>query len=69
MADLKSGLATAPSIFASEQYPKLATLIARKFEAPGDVDEALDLVKKSDGIEKTKLLARVRIISYDILYF
>jgi geranylgeranyl pyrophosphate synthase len=56
---LKSGLATAPTIFAAEEFPKLLVLIGRKFEAPGDVDEALVLVNKSKGLEKTKLLARV----------
>jgi geranyl diphosphate synthase len=59
LADLKSGLATAPTIFAAEEFPKLSVLIGRKFEAPGDVDEALDLVGRSRGLEKTKLLARV----------
>lgn len=59
LADLKSGLATAPTIFAAEEFPKLWTLINRKFEAPGDIDEALLLVNKSKGLEKTKLLARV----------
>lgn len=37
LADLKSGLATAPTLFAAEEFPKLLTLIGRKFEAPGDV--------------------------------
>ena len=60
MADLKSGLATAPTIFAAEEFPKLSTLMGRKFEAPGDVDEAMQLVCQSSGLEKTKLLARVR---------
>ena len=59
LADLKSGLATAPTIFASEEHPKLATLIDRKFDAPGDVDEAFGLVNQSNGLEKTKILARV----------
>jgi geranylgeranyl pyrophosphate synthase len=47
LADLKSGLATAPTLFAMEEHPQLATLIARKFESPGDVEEALSLVNKS----------------------
>lgn len=59
LADLKSGLATAPTIFAAEEFPKLSTLMGRKFEAPGDVDEAMQLVCQSSGLEKTKLLARV----------
>lgn len=59
LADLKSGLATAPTIFATEEYPELSTLIARKFQSPGDVDEAMSLVQKSQGLQKTKDLAQV----------
>ena len=59
LADLKSGLATAPILFAATEYPKLVTLIGRKFEAPGDVDEAVSLVGRSRGIERTKRLAQV----------
>ena len=59
LADLKSGLATAPTIFAIEEFPELSTLAARKFESPGDVDEALFLVQKSKGLQRTKDLAQV----------
>lgn len=59
LADLKSGLATAPTLFAAEEFPKLLTLIGRKFEGPGDVDEALALVKQSQGLRKCKELAQV----------
>ena len=59
LADLKSGLATAPTLFAAEQYPQLITLISRKFEYPGDIDEALALVQKSNGLQRCKDLAQV----------
>jgi len=59
LADLKSGLATAPTLFAAEEFPKLAVLIGRKFESPGDVDEALALVNKSQGVKRCKQLAQV----------
>lgn len=59
LADLKSGLATAPTLFAAEEFPKLTTLISRKFESPGDVDEALDLVRRSRGLQRCKDLAQV----------
>ncbi len=59
LADLKSGLATAPTLFAAEEHPKLLLLIGRKFELPGDVDEALQLVNKSSGLMKCKALAQV----------
>ena len=45
-ADLCLGLATAPVLFAAHQFPRLNSLIMRRFEQPGDVEEALILVKK-----------------------
>ena len=56
-ADLKLGLATAPVLYAWEQFPELGTLIRRKFKAPGDIELARDYVKKADGVQKTKNLA------------
>ena len=57
LADLKAGLATAPVILAADQFPRLQTLIDRKFSEPGDVDEALELVNRSAGLQRTKDLA------------
>ena len=57
-ADLRLGLATAPALFAWERNPELGPLIRRKFNGPGDVELARDLVMKSDGIERTQQLAR-----------
>lgn len=45
-ADLKLGLATAPVLFASHEFPRLNTLIMRRFSRQGDTEEALELVKK-----------------------
>lgn len=45
-ADLKLGLATAPVLFAAHEYPRLNTLIMRRFCNAGDVEEALQLVKQ-----------------------
>ena len=59
LSDLNSGLATAPVLFASEQFPELEAMMDRKFKSEGDVDRAVELVFKSDGIERTKELARV----------
>lgn len=59
LADLKSGLATAPTLFAAEEYPQLLSLISRKFELPGDVDEALSLVQRSQGLQRCRDLAQV----------
>jgi len=33
--DLKSGLATAPVLYAAEEHPELQTLILRKFKSEG----------------------------------
>jgi geranylgeranyl pyrophosphate synthase len=59
LSDLKAGLATAPVLFASEEYSELDPMIDRKFKEDGDVDRAVDLVFGSSGIERTKGLARV----------
>jgi len=57
-ADLSLGLATAPVLFAAEIFPHLNTLIARRFEADGDVEEAFRLVRESGGLEETRNLAK-----------
>jgi geranylgeranyl pyrophosphate synthase len=57
-ADIKLGLATAPVLFASEMYPELEVMIMRQFTQKDDVDLALQLVKSSDGIHKTRALAQ-----------
>ena len=55
--DIRSGLATAPVLFAAEQFPALLPLIERKFEAPGDVESALRAVAEAGGIAATRRLA------------
>ncbi|RSH78155.1 coq1 putative hexaprenyl diphosphate synthase [Apiotrichum porosum] len=57
-ADLRLGLATAPALFAWEEFPELGPLIMRKFEGPGDTEVALDLVGRSRGMQRTADLAR-----------
>lgn len=59
LSDLNSGLATAPVLFASEEFPELEPMMDRKFKSEGDVDHAVELVYKSSGIDRTKELARV----------
>ena len=61
LADLKSGIATAPTLFAAEQFPELAPLIARRFDADGDVEEAVQLVQRSDGLRRCRDLAQVHV--------
>ncbi|KAI9366200.1 solanesyl pyrophosphate synthase [Pilaira anomala] len=58
-ADLKLGLATAPVLFAWEEYPELEPLIKRKFSKKGDEERARDFVYQSDGLKKTLNLAEI----------
>jgi geranyl diphosphate synthase len=62
LADLKSGLATAPTLFAAEEFPQLTTLISRKFEWEGDIELAVDLVQRSQG----KITLATRTHSYEM---
>jgi len=57
LADLGAGLATAPVLLAAEEFPRLQVLIERKFKEPGDVDETLRLVERSQGMTRAKDLA------------
>jgi geranylgeranyl pyrophosphate synthase len=59
LANLKSGLATAPTLFAVEEFPQLSAMISRKFDSPGDIDEALTLVSRSQGLARCRDLAQV----------
>lgn len=57
--DMSLGLATAPLLFAWEtNTAALTPLILRRFEEPGDVVAARDLVLASDGMDRTRKLAR-----------
>ena len=58
LGDLREGIATAPVLFAAEEFPGLKDLIGRRFKSEGDVERAAAWVKQSQGIEKTKRLAR-----------
>lgn len=57
LADLKSGIATAPTLFAAEEHPELYLLITRKFESPGDIEQAVSLVQNSQGLQRCRNLA------------
>jgi len=57
-ADLKLGLATAPVLFATNKFPELEDMIARRFCNPGDVEKAFEYVLQSDGLDRTRILAR-----------
>jgi len=57
-ADMKLGLATAPVLFASQQFPVLNDMIARRFSEEGDVEEAFKCVIDSGGLDQTRALAK-----------
>ncbi len=56
--DLASGYLTAPALYAIEQYPKLSKLIDREFCEVDDIQEALNFVRESDAIPRSRELAR-----------
>jgi all-trans-nonaprenyl-diphosphate synthase len=56
-SDLASGNLTAPVLYALEQKPYLEILIEREFSKEDDINKALELIKESDGIEKSRELA------------
>ena len=58
LGDLKEGIATAPVLFAVEEFPELSALVERRFKHSGDVQRAHELVKQSKGIERTRALAQ-----------
>lgn len=56
VADLKQGLATAPVLFAAQEYPELNTLINRRFGEKGDVEQAYRIVIGSTALSQTREL-------------
>ncbi|GAA5860041.1 hypothetical protein JCM8547_003069 [Rhodosporidiobolus lusitaniae] len=56
-ADLKLGLATAPALYAWDEFPQLGEMIERKFANEGDVEEAKTLILRSSGAARTFALA------------
>jgi all-trans-nonaprenyl-diphosphate synthase len=56
-SDLKSGHLTAPVLFALEEKPYLEALIERQFAQEGDLEQALELIQDSQGIQRSRELA------------
>ncbi|KAF8665503.1 hypothetical protein AX16_000518 [Volvariella volvacea WC 439] len=56
-ASLLPGLAAGPALYAWEEYPDLGPLIQRNFTQKGDIEQIIQYVNKSSGIERTRLLA------------
>ncbi|CAD5110941.1 DgyrCDS298 [Dimorphilus gyrociliatus] len=58
VADMKLGLATAPALLAARDSAKLQVIIQRRYSQDGDIENALELIEKYDGIQKTRDLAK-----------
>jgi all-trans-nonaprenyl-diphosphate synthase len=56
-SDLQSGNLTAPALYALEEKPYLATLIDREFSEEDDLEQAIALIKDSQGIQRSRDLA------------
>ncbi len=56
-SDLASGILTAPVLYALEEKPYLEALIEREFAKEGDLEEALNLIKESNGLDRARELA------------
>jgi len=56
-SDLKSGNLTAPVLFALAEKPYLEVLIEREFAQEGDLEQALELIQDSQGIQQSRELA------------
>jgi len=55
--DMKSGIITAPALFATAEHPELVGMMERGFQQEGDLAKAYGMVHNSTGIQKTKDLA------------
>ncbi|CAH8558165.1 unnamed protein product [Dicrocoelium dendriticum] len=56
-ADLQTGIATGPVLFAAQSFPELDVMLLRHFSLDGDKERAMELVDLSDGIGQTRMLA------------
>lgn len=56
-SDLRHGNLTAPVLYALKEKPYLEALIEREFAQPGDLEQALTLVREGNGIERSRELA------------
>ncbi|XVF27277.1 hypothetical protein REPUB_Repub14bG0092900 [Reevesia pubescens] len=57
LSDIRQGIITAPILFAMEEFPQLQAVIEQGFDNPTNVDTALEYLRKSHGIERTRELA------------
>ena len=57
-SDLRSGNLTAPTLYAMEEKPYLEGLIESEFVEEEDLEQAIALIKESQGIERSRELAK-----------
>lgn len=56
-ADMWEGHATAPALFANDEFPEIGALVKRRFAEEGDVQAASEMIIKSDALQRTRDLA------------
>jgi solanesyl diphosphate synthase len=56
-SDMEQGHATAPTLFAAEEFPEIEEIVQRRFSEKGDVALVSSLVSRSAGVERSKELA------------
>ncbi|RZC45921.1 hypothetical protein C5167_038871 [Papaver somniferum] len=57
LSDIRHGIVTAPILFAMEEFPQLRKIVDRGFHNPDDVDLAIEILGKSNGIQRAIELA------------
>jgi len=57
-SDLKNGNLTAPLFFALQEASELHPLVEREFQNKEDIQQAIKIIKQTNGIEKAKDLAK-----------
>jgi hexaprenyl-diphosphate synthase len=55
--DLVCGVATAPVLYAAEEFPHLKPLIAGKFKGPNDVQTAIECIFRGQAMQRSRELA------------
>lgn len=59
LSDLGQGVVTAPVLFALHQFPEMSKLIQLKFKTATDRNQAVEMVKQSQGVAQTLAFATV----------
>ncbi|KAI3924082.1 hypothetical protein MKW92_045282 [Papaver armeniacum] len=57
LSDIRHGIVTAPILFAMEEFPQLRKIVDRGFHNPADVGLAIEILGKSNGIQRAIELA------------